>query len=158
MTVALRSGGRANEKDVLFLEEIIGQPLSHEFRKFLSSFDGAKPEINVFTVNAQIESGVNRFIPVDQIPLERNNIENIPDEGYPIAWAEGGNYIILDEGRQGAILFWDHEIPGEEHKIANSFGAFLDQLHPFKPSSVRLAPGQVKSAWVNPDLLRRVRK
>ena len=158
MTVTIRSGGRANQRDISVLEDIVGQPLSHGFKEFVASHDGAKPEMNVFEVNAEIESGVNEFIPMKQIVDERSNIENIGNEAYPFAWAEGGNYLLIDEARQGAVFFWDHEVPEESHKVADNFNAFLELLRPFDPSSVQLAPGQVRSAWINPEFLKKFSK
>ncbi len=91
MTISLRASGQADKRDITVLEETIGQPLSSGFKEFVGLFDGFEPEANVFRVNVEIESGVNGFIPVQQIIAERSNIENIADQAYPFAWAEGGN-------------------------------------------------------------------
>lgn len=155
MSVGFRPSGHADERDIARLEEAIGQPISNSFRKFVASFDGSEPDSNVFKVSDKIDSGVNEFIPVSRIVDERSNIENIDSHAYPFAWAEGGNYLILDEGRQGAVFFWDHERPEQEHRIADSFDSFLKMLRPFDPDSVQLAPNQVVSAWINPEFLKK---
>lgn len=155
MTISFRTQGRASEQDIAILEEAIRQPISHGFREFVMSLDGAEPDQNSFSVNEELESGVNEFIPVRKIVSERANIENIHDSCYPFAWAEGGNYLLIDEGRQGAVFFWDHEVPDQEHKIADSFKDFLDLMQPFDPASIQLAPGQVRSAWIDPDFLKK---
>ena len=48
---------------------------------------------------------MNGFIPVSEIQKARACIENIPRRAYPIAWAEGGNYVFIDEGGNGAVFF-----------------------------------------------------
>jgi len=101
---------------------------------------------------------VNQFIPVAEIQKERAYLENIPAKAYPIAWAECGNYVFVDEGKNGAVFFWDHEIPEEITELAANFGAFLDLLEPFDIKTIELKPGQVKRVWVNPEFLKRLKK
>ena len=106
---------------------------------------------------AKNESGVNGFIPISLVMVERNKIENIPENAYPVAWAEGGNYVLVDERRNGEVYFWDHEQPETILKIADSFGGFLSMLKPFDIRTVELKPGQVKSVRINPEFLKRLK-
>ena len=101
---------------------------------------------------------MNRFIPVREILKERTHIENIPDKAYPVAWAEGGNYVFVDEEKDGAVFFWDHEAPENIVKLAPNFGAFLDLLEPFDIKKIELKPGQVKKVWIDPEFLKRLKK
>jgi hypothetical protein len=101
---------------------------------------------------------VNEFIPANEILEERNYIENIPDKAYPVALASGGNYVFIDEHKNGAVFFWDHELPEDITELAPSFGAFLDLLEPSDIEKVVLKPGQVKRVWIHPDFLKLIQK
>jgi len=75
-----------------------------------------------------------------------------------VAWAEGGNYVFVDEGSNGQVFFWDHEEPAKIAKLGDNFDAFLSSLEPFDVKAIEVKPGQVKKAWINPDLLKRLKK
>jgi hypothetical protein len=127
--------------------------LPNSFLAFIRQHDGAEPETNIFKIGSANESGVNGFIPVRKIPDERANIENLPSTAFPVAWAEGGNYVFVDAA-SGAVYFWDHEQPEAPVQMASDFAAFAEMLEPFDPGSIKLRPGQVKSAWIDPDFLK----
>lgn len=65
-----------------------------------------------------------------------------------------GNFFLINEVN-GAILFWDHETD-ETTALAVSLKVFLEALRELPP--VHLKPGQVKSAWVDPDFLASLKK
>ena len=132
MQIMLQNGRPVSEDAILALEAALACRLSDSFRVFLKADDGAKPETNIFRISDNNDSGVNRFIPVSQIQKERTYIENIPPGGYPVAWAEGGNYVCLDEDRNGAVFYWDHEIPDKPTVLAANFGFFLELLKAFR--------------------------
>jgi hypothetical protein len=155
MKVKLLKGRPALPADIRLLENEIGSSLPAVFLEFLKSNDGAEPETNGFKVAMKNESGVNGFIPVREIPSERANIENLPSTAFPIAWAEGGNYVCIDAA-SGVVYFWDHEQPSLPVPLAQDFADFLNLLEAFDPSSVKLKPGQVKSAWIDPDFLKSI--
>ena len=119
---------------------------------FLGEHDGAEPETNIFSVDEQNDSGVNQFIPARRILREREGLDNLAPHAIPVAWAEGGNYVLVDIDRNGEVQFWDHETSNIS-KLANDFDSFLSSLRPFSVDDVELKPGQVKSAWVDPDFL-----
>lgn len=152
MKVELTNGQPAALADIRNLEREIGQALPGSFLEFIRQHDGAELETNIFKIGEVNETGVNRFIPVRKILDERVYIENISFTAFPIAWAEGGNCIIIDAASE-AVYFWDHEQPTPLVKIASDFTAFMDALQPFDPSTIRLSPGQLKSAWIDPDFL-----
>src|SRR5437588_6280854 len=131
MKIKLHNGKPVSEESILALEIALGYRLADSFRAFVRTHDGAKPETNIFKISATNESGVNRFIPLNEIQKERTRIEHLPRRAYPVAWAEGGNYVLIDEDRNSAVFFWDHEVPEVPAKLANSFDAFLDLLEPF---------------------------
>ena len=158
MKIQLNRGKAATNEACQALQVALGCELSESFRNFLRSNDGAEPETNIFKIADKNESGVNRFIPVSEILKERARIENISKKAYPVAWAEGGNYVIVDEDKNGTVFFWDHEVPEDLVKLASSFGAFLDILEPFDIKKIELKPGQVKKVWVDPEFLKRLKK
>jgi hypothetical protein len=158
MKIKLHNGKPASEKATLALEVALGCRLSDSFRVFLGVYDGAEPETNTFKISDNNDSGVNKFIPAAEILGARAHIENIPTRAYPVAWAECGNYVLIDEDRNGAVFFWDHELPDEPTELAANFGAFLDLLTPFDIRTIQLKKGQVKKAWVDPEFLKRLKK
>jgi hypothetical protein len=158
MKIKLRNGKPASEEAVLTIEAFLGCRMSESFRTFLTANDGTEPESNIFKVGDNNGSGVNEFIPVTEILNERAHIENIPTRAYPVAWAEGGNFVCVDEDKNGAVYFWDHELPDEPTELAPNFGAFLELLEPFDIKTIQLKSGQVKRAWVDPEFLKRLKR
>jgi len=112
---------------------------------------------NTFNYGEKHTSGVSEFIPVNQIPQERTFVENLPEKAYPVAWAECGDCIFINEARGGAVFFWEHETE-EIIEVAPSFAAFLELLEPFDVNSIKLKPGQVKRVWVDPGFLKSQKK
>jgi hypothetical protein len=155
MTVGLKGGRQATESDIAALESAIGQPLDSQFRHFADSLDGAEPEANSFPVNGVAHMGeVSEFIAVGKILSERAYINGIASQAYPVASSAGGNYVLLDQAQSGGIFFWDHEVEGGVTKVADTFNDFLAMLEPFDISNVKIEPGRVKSAWIDPDFLK----
>jgi hypothetical protein len=157
MKIKLKRGKAVSDESILALQVALGCQISGSFRDFVRGNDGAEPEPNSFKISAKNESGVNRFIPVEEIVKERGRVETIPTQAYPVAWAEGGNYVFVDDGNSGAVFFWDHETQ-ELTQLAPDFGAFLDLLEPFDSMKIDLKPGQVKKVWIDPEFLKRLKK
>ncbi len=157
MKVKLTKGRSALLSEIEKLESEIGRALPHSFLEFIRQYDGAEPETNIFKIGNVNESGVKGFIPVREVSEERRNIENLPLASFPIAWAEGGNYVFID-ALSGSVYFWDHEQPVPPVQMASDFAAFIEMLEPFDPGSIRLKPGQVKSAWIDPDFLKKFKQ
>jgi hypothetical protein len=153
MKLKLANGRRALPSDIATLETILGGPPSPDFIDFVRENDGAEPETNIFRIDAGNESGVTGFIPMCKIVEEMRHIENLPEKSFPIAWAEGGNYVLINQAG-GAVFFWDHERPDMLIRLGDSFLAFLELLKPFDVSSIKLKPDQVKRAWIDPDFLK----
>lgn len=158
MKIEIKNGRPASGEAILALEEVLGCRLSDSFRDFLATNDGAEPETNIFKIDDNNDCGVNQFIPVAEIRKERAYIENISPRAYPVAWAECGNYVFIDEDKDGAVSFWDHEIPEQPTQLAVSFGAFLELLEPFDIRTIQLKPGQVRKVWVDPEFLKQLKK
>jgi hypothetical protein len=155
MKVRLTNGTSAAQSEILDLERGLGRPLPDVLRAFVNEFDGARPEPNTFKICSTNDSGVNDFIPVRRMLAERANIAPCPATMIPVAWAEGGNYVVLDAA-SGEIWFWDHEQRDSPTQLAADFESFLGMLAPFDPSAVKLKPNQVKRAWIDPEFLRRL--
>ncbi|MGD0890018.1 MAG: SMI1/KNR4 family protein [Terracidiphilus sp.] len=142
MTVKLQNGTPASEEAIVAFESGLGLRPSDSYLAFLRTQDGAEPENNLLRGNDDVS--VNGFIPLAEIMKERRYIENIPEKGYPVAWSACGNYVFIDEARNGAVFFWDHERPEKITEVAINFGVFLDLLEPFDINTIVLKPGQVK--------------
>lgn len=158
MTLELINGRSASKEDLAFLAQTLGMELPPDFLAFLKLHDGAEPEPNIFKVGTTNEAGVNGFIPSRDIAREAQNIENLGAQSFPIAWAEGGNYILIDRASGDAVFFWDHELPDSPTKLADSFRHFLDQLEPFDGTAIKLKPDQVIITWIDPDFLESLKK
>lgn len=156
MKVKLTKGSAASQRDIALLQQKLGEPLPSEFVEFIARHDGAEPETNIFRCGTANESGVNGFIPVKEIASEMQRIENLPSRSFPVAWAEGGNYVYIDQAENGAVFFWDHERPDCSAKLSSSFQSFLELLEPFDLSSVKLKPGQLKRIWIDSDFLKEI--
>jgi hypothetical protein len=152
-----RATAGAKQTDLLALEALIGTELPADYRDFLREHDGGEPAPNTFAIpGTSNEAGVNEFMGVSQIREELRALgERLPPGTIPIAVAEGGNLLLLGLA-DGRVSFWDHELEHAEpvFSVAASFRAFWDALEPFDPSTIDLKPGQVKSVWVDPDLLK----
>jgi len=151
MKIAFYHGKPATKEAISALEQAIGHDISATFLRFVEENDGAEPQSNIFKIGEDNDCGVNEFIPVSQIPGEIKIIEDLPHHAYPVAWAEGGNYVIINEGRGGAVFFYDHEIFEGLTMLASNFEEFLMTLQPFDPKSVHVRPDQIKKVWISPE-------
>lgn len=159
MKVKLKKVGRpALPADIEKLERKIGAALPCSFLEFIRHHDGAVPESNIFKIGLANTSAVRGFIPVREIPAERANIEDLPSTAFPFASDDCGNYVFIDAA-VGAVYFWDHELPTPPVQLAPDFAAFIQEvLEPFDPGSIKLKPGQVISAWIDPDFLKSLKQ
>ena len=157
MKIKLKNGSSCSEEQILALEAALGCHLSDSFRGFLRTYDGAEPESNIFGVSDRDQSGVRKFIAVSEIMEERAYVWNVSPKAYPIAFDDCGNYVLIDEDKGGAVLFWDHELQ-ESLESAADFGEFLNLLDPFDGTSIKLKPGQVKRVWIDPEFLKRLKE
>ena len=105
MKVKLTKGRTAPQDEIAALQRKLGEPLPSEFIEFVALNDGAEPETNIFKIEAAKDSGVNRFISVKEIAGEMPRIENLPGRSFPVAWAEGGNYVFVNLSAGGAVFF-----------------------------------------------------
>jgi hypothetical protein len=157
MKIKLSEGRMVPSGACQALQVALGCELSKSLTNFLQKNDGAKPETNIFKIDGKNNCGVSRFIPASEILKERTRIENIPEKAYPVAWADGGNYVFVNEDKGGAVFFWDHEVPENIVQLAPNFGQFLDLLEPLDIRKIKLKPGQVKKVWVDPEFLKRLK-
>lgn len=150
MKIRLSDGGSANPAALARLETALGARLSPSFREFVARHDGAKPELNLFLINGVPDGSVNRFIPVEAILKERGYLRDIPHTAYPVARDGLGNYVLIDEGDAGRVVFWEHETD-DLQPVARNFDTFLELLEPLDPASVQLDPKDVKKVWLRHD-------
>lgn len=153
-----KAASHPSSEQISALEASLGTKFTSEYLGFIKEYNGAVPEANVFRVSDQNSSGVNGFIPLEKIAYEIQFLDGeVSPDFFPIAYAEGGNYVCLPiAAGRGGVYFLDHEIPGVAAltKLAGSLGGFLDQLQPLDRTEVKLKPGQVKKAWIDPSFLK----
>jgi len=155
-------------------EAFIGEKLPEDYQKFLLAFNGGKPESNVLSIPEIMNSvGVNRFYglldgrqPGDLLYEQEPMLDHVPEKILVISNAEGGNCVCLSlrpDKTFGQVSFWDHELEAEEgetatfsnlFRIGNSFADFFESLKSFDISQIKLKPGKVKKAWINPCFLK----
>ena len=156
MKVMLTGGRVAAPADIRTLESSSGIALEPEYRDFISQHDGATPDANIFVVAENNNAGITRFIPVDKIREEMSFIEELPHRWFPVAWAEGGDYVLIASDEAGGVWYWDNEIEGGFTRLADNFGAFLESLEPFDPNNVEPPQGHV--VWFDPEFVKNVKR
>ena len=126
-----------------------GVQLPAEYREFLLTSNGGRPDDNIVDVPDLDEVAVNDFFglqPGEMYDLrgERAMYEGrIPPGTLPVADDPGGNLFLLSLAgdSKGAVYFWDHEEePREEgtdwsdfenvYRVADGFDQFLAMLRP----------------------------
>ncbi|MDX9724336.1 MAG: SMI1/KNR4 family protein [Myxococcota bacterium] len=129
-------GAPVTELELECLRDAIGSEPPSDYVGFLSSRNGCRVDVGrVIAEKAALGGQLSRH-------------------AWPVADAEGGNYVCLRREEAGVwcIVFWDHELETET-VLSSTFSAFLESLEKFDPASVELKPGQVISAWIDPSLL-----
>lgn len=140
-------------------EKRVGQELPRDYVRFLKKHDGVRPPDNCFRLSKNIACGVSRFIPLRQVLSTREKyLSDLQPHVIPVARAEGGNWVLLELGPRGKVLFLDHELREQRFVLAKSFQAFLAKLQPFDASNIKLDPKQVISVWVDPEFLTQLRE
>lgn len=105
MKIKLSKSNPISDRTIAEVEEVLGCRLPDSFKIFVKLHNGSQPKNNSFRINDKNSSGVNRFIPIEDIPNEKNKIEYFPSQGYPIAWAECGNYVFLRRDKDQRVFF-----------------------------------------------------
>lgn len=150
MTIAIPDMPMPTQAALAALVAYVGNNLPTDYLEFVSKHDGAEPETNSLKVGQGNEIGISRFIPVVEAPSVSAEVEGFPDRVIPLAEDDSGNFVFIEDAT-GHIYFWDHELDDGGRRIASSLNALLVTLIPFDASSVKLAPGQVKYAWIDPS-------
>jgi cell wall assembly regulator SMI1 len=136
----------------------LGHHLPPSYKAFLAEHDGGEPVKDRFTFEIEgrtAASRVQEFLGVAPVPAPGANLvmtaaivtNRVPAGVLPIAPDEVGNLVCLDgrEGRDGPVLFWDHEYEGDPpdevnlYEIAPNLQTFIDGLIE-KPNPPRVHP------------------
>ena len=169
MTVKIkRKGTHIEDSDISAFEQRIDINLPADYREFLAENNGGVPEANEFDIpGLNGGSGINEFLSIKEIEATKERLgERFFLNAWPIAHAEGGNYLCLVLGEQVGIYFWDHELEAEEEKLpswenlfflSNSFQDFLEMLQKFDPDEVEVPPGS-KVVWVDPEFKKQIQR
>ena len=150
MNIFIPKTKAASAASLAELEKLFGKKLPNSYITFVHEHDGARPADNTFKVGGSNSAGVDEFIPAHESLHIPQIVEGFPNNALAVARASGGNFIYL-ESATTAAYFWDHEIEGNDIKIADSFDEFLEKLQPADVGQLKLKPGQVKKIWGNPD-------
>ena len=137
----------ASEEMMNQLEARVGFTLPSDYRKFMSEFNGGRPEPSGFvfvTADGKSDSAVRYFLTLDDREERYTNQEfldrysdRIPQRMLPIACDSFGNLVLLDAGAKsaGAVCFWDHEKETMDDPtwdnvavVAPSFSEFVNAL------------------------------
>jgi len=142
-------GRPLTDKDIEWAESQLGFRLPRDYRDFLLSHNGGRPEPELFPIHGLAKNPVGAlqvFFGIDS-EIESSdllwNVEvmagRLPANCLPIACDNSGDLICLSlyGPDAGSVLFWDYygEQPGpirgyeNVYKIAESFGEFLNALH-----------------------------
>ena len=149
MAVLIPTMPQPAEKELGALADRIGHSLPASYLDFVKLHDGAAPKANsIKTSNNEI--GISRFIPVREASDLGARIDGFPAHAIPFAEDDCGNYLYVAP-LSGAVYFWDHELEGADEQLAEGAIALAEKLKPFDVSTVKLAPGQVKRAWIDPS-------
>ncbi|WP_207689602.1 SMI1/KNR4 family protein [Desulfonema limicola] len=162
MTVQLKKGINICEKEIIGLEQRLGIRFPSDYRYFLIENNGGTPETNEFDIpGLNCSSGITEFFSIDKIVSNKKILnDRLLTNAWPIAYAEGGNYLCLVIGKKAGIYFWDHELESEDSQgaswdnmffISANFTSFLTSMRKFDISTIKLKPGQVQKIKVNPD-------
>jgi hypothetical protein len=147
------------------VEARLGVRFPDDYRQFLLTHDGARPETNEFGIpGTKGGSGVNDFLSLAQVVAEKERRrERVPPNAWPVAYAEGGNLVCLVIGERAGVYFWNHELEAEEgepatwdnmYLLAKTFAELLERIRKFDVNDIELKLDQVKHAWIDPSLLK----
>jgi hypothetical protein len=155
MKVSVGEVSPVSALDLARVEHFFGCALGEELLLFYNEFNGARLSLNELSGELCSAVGVNAFIPIDKVI---GVIERFPfaKNFLPIAWAEGGNYIVINL-LDGQIYFVNHELEEGYFKVASNVGDFLDKLLPSKPLTALPEGVTVGDVWIDPDFLKRVK-
>jgi cell wall assembly regulator SMI1 len=123
----------------------LGQRIPQSYKAFLAEHDGGEPVRNQFSFEGEgeLENGeVQVFLGIapspdgDLVSKAKVMRDRVPPGVIVIADDPGGNHICLDgrDGRDGPVLFWDHDYesdPPDEanlYEVAPDLQTFLDSL------------------------------
>jgi hypothetical protein len=146
----LEQGSKISDNEIRELEDTLGYSLPNDYRTFLLTYNGGRPEPDVFNYeirkNEIRSSSVRNFFCVDKEGMDAFNeillvyAGRLPKDMFPIAYDSCGNLICLCIAgeHRGRIYFWDHEeeyeedeLPGYKniYPISLDFYSFLVELH-----------------------------
>jgi SMI1-KNR4 cell-wall len=116
----------------------LGHHIPPSYKAFLAEQDGGDPVRDVFRFRERDrdqQDTIRLFYGIAESPngdlVDRAGSADVPGGLLPIATDAFGNLVVLDgrEGRDGPVLFWDHDVGDEEmHWLAPDLQTFLDGL------------------------------
>jgi cell wall assembly regulator SMI1 len=141
-----------------------GHTIPPSYRKFLAEQDGGKPVRRSFSFQhdgVEQRDRVRLFFGIapspngDLVSEVRMLGNRVPPGVLPIGGDSFGNLVCLDgrNGRDGPVLFWDHEYEGDPpdeanlYEIAPDLQTFLDSLTEPTPPTRELSQRHSATGW-----------
>ena len=144
----LDAGELLSEQEIASVESQLGFSLPGDYRNFLLSHNGGRPEPRGFAIESDKPNDrsvvhyffcANKGDVYDLVTWAKRARGRIPANLLPVALDPFGNLICLSVsgGERGKVYFWDHEreagesdSPGYDNVyfVADSFRDFLDSL------------------------------
>ncbi len=152
LAVKFRDSHPLTEEQIALIEAENGWVFPQAYRDFLTHHNGGAPAVDTCAVDDNEDCDITGFIPADRIKEEACYIENLPENTIPIAWAECGNYVVLDIHEPGIVRFWDHEDPTRDVILADTFSNFIGALR--ETSSIEVDKAEVVSVWIDPEFAK----
>ena len=138
------NGPQISEIEIIALEEKIGAEIPDEYRGFLLSNNGGRPEPDGVEVpgydetDVQILFGLGRSIRSSCIDWNMESLRTrLPELAIPIASDSGGNVFCLSikKGSQGSVFYLDlNSVFGDDFKeapmyeVSSTFVNFMESL------------------------------
>jgi hypothetical protein len=142
------SDKHASEDDIRAIELKLNCRLPEDYRRFLTTANGGKPQERFFEITAgdrPSKETIRAFFAIGGTPKQYDIMYQIsqfsgryPEMLLAIGCDSFGNLLLLDLGAKnnGAVYFWDHERESMNEPtwenislVATSFQGFVDSLH-----------------------------
>lgn len=155
MSIEINSVEPYSDFELSELEVYSGVSVSDEVRAFFNKYSGAQFSPSGLQGDVREDVGISGFLSVAQILIEVRQFKF--RSGYiPIALAEGGNHVVIDLVRKD-VLFLDHEVEDGYRKVAPDVDDFVKRLIPNTEIQDDFSGMKVKSVWIDPAFLARIK-
>jgi hypothetical protein len=140
--------------EIKALESCLSIVLDDSIKTFYENYNGVILQGNELSDDIDKSISITQFVPLTAV-VDEIKLYGFRPGFIPIAWAEGGNYIVLSTTDK-AIYFVDHEVENSYRVVAAHLGEFIDRLVPVDPLNSLPDGVKIKSVWIDPEFLKRI--